>query len=498
MIGYMDQEQLSQLIYRNIESSQDDFALDYPLAGARNPDIAPLCRHLSSVIQEFAEPLETILWLGWESGEETPDAFSATLDALRMIAWHFIYIQDPISDNKSSFIKDLLEHLSGEPSGETSQQYVRSLRQIIQRHPVIKTLQMPPTVAYLTLYDAQNLTNHATKAKSIFLLFANAIANCDGAPTAKEERVLTALRGILNEPNVNMPLAKHEEKQPLLVPQQNAELKDLDTLLAELGGLTGLDTVKNDVIQLVNFLKVQQLRQSKGLNTIPISRHLVFYGNPGTGKTTVARLLAQIYKSLNILSGGHLVETDRSGLVAGYVGQTALKVREVVNQAIGGVLFIDEAYALGSKDGQDFGQEAIDTLLKLMEDNRDDLIVIVAGYTGKMTSFLSSNPGLRSRFNKYLNFPDYYPNQLVEIFLFFCREAGFILSPLAQEKLSILLDELYSQRDESFGNARLARNIFEQVIHHHASRVVMVADLNEEKLSTLEAEDIPVEISGDF
>ena len=205
----------------------------------------------------------------------------------------------------------------------------------------------------------------------------------------------------------------------------------------------------------------------------------------------MARLLAEIYHAMGLLRIGHLVEVDRAGLVAGYVGQTAIKVTEVVKRALGGVLFIDEAYALYKGGDQDFGEEAIDTLLKLMEDYRDDLIVIVAGYTGNMKDFIVSNPGIRSRFNKYFTFDDYKPEELVEIYSLFCRRSDYVLSTDAKQDLLQMLYVLYGNRDKTFGNARLARNIFENTVSNQANRIVSLDHIDEFALKTIISKDLP-------
>lgn len=264
-----------------------------------------------------------------------------------------------------------------------------------------------------------------------------------------------------------------------------------EMLLEELNNMTGLDAVKKDVSSLVNLLKIRKMKESRGIQSSEMSLHMVFYGNPGTGKTTVARLLAQIYHAMGILSQGQFVEVDRSGLVAGYVGQTALKVQEVVKNALGGVLFIDEAYALTySSSENDFGQEAVDTLLKALEDHRDDLIVIVAGYTEPMECFLDSNPGLRSRFNKFLSFEDYLPHELVEIFKSMCRKEGYLLEDDCNLFLSDYFNNIYHNRDKTFANGRTVRNYFERVKIRQANRLVLMDNLSDDDLMTITIYDL--------
>ncbi len=264
--------------------------------------------------------------------------------------------------------------------------------------------------------------------------------------------------------------------------------RSTEEILAELDALIGLAHVKTEVRRLTSLLRVQQLRAQHDLPVIETSRHLVFVGNPGTGKTTVARLLSQLYRSLDVVSKGHLVETDRADLVAGYVGQTATKTQAVLESALGGTLLIDEAYSLARGGENDFGREAIDTLVKFMEDHRDDLAVVVAGYPDEMRELIDTNPGLDSRFARTLDFPDYTSDELVAIFELIAGKQGYRLAPVATERLRDVIDD--EPRTRGFGNARFTRNVFEQAVSIHAVRLADVVAPTREQLMTLEPGDI--------
>ena len=287
--------------------------------------------------------------------------------------------------------------------------------------------------------------------------------------------------------------SKTEVRQQAETQQAQAEEKKPETdPMEDLNELIGLTGIKHDVRELYDFTKIQKLRKDAGMKTVPVSMHLVFTGNPGTGKTTVARILARLYKQIGVLSTGQLVECDRSGLVAGYVGQTAVKTQKKIEEAMGGVLFVDEAYSLArsADQGTDFGQEAIDTILKAMEDHRDEFVVIVAGYTKPMETFIHSNPGLQSRFNKFIEFPDYTVDELLAIFDLNCRKYEYVPDPEAREQVKTLLMLRKAQMPENFANAREVRNLFETIITNQARRIAVLEHPTKEEMQKITLEDL--------
>lgn len=286
------------------------------------------------------------------------------------------------------------------------------------------------------------------------------------------------------------PAYREVDLDPAPESEEDKKLTELEKLLKELDSLVGLEAVKDEVKSLINLIKVRSLRKKNNLPVMDMSFHMVFTGNPGTGKTTVARLIAGIYRELGLISKGHLIETDRSGLVAGYVGQTAIKVRETVERALGGVLFIDEAYSLAGQGANDFGDEAIETLVKMMEDHRDNLVVIVAGYTDEMQRFLKSNTGLTSRFNRFISFGDYSDDELVLIMKAISKKSGYTFDEDAIAGVEGYIKSMTPEERRDFGNARGIRNMFERIVVNQANRICRQNISDVESLLRITAEDV--------
>ena len=366
----------------------------------------------------------------------------------------------------------------------SAQQFVSGVSQLLYSAADVDGSMGGATLNFITSYLGSLRT---------FLLTRAAGRHAGAAAEMRRIDVPGGEKRVDNAPKAQESTGEHKSEQKE-EPEQSTE-----ELLAELDSLIGLDGVKREVHSLINLIKVRKLRQQHDLKVMDMSFHMVFTGNPGTGKTTVARLVAKIYKQLGFLSQGQLIETDRSGLVAGYVGQTAGKVTEVVKSALGGILFIDEAYALARKGmDNDFGREAIDTLVKLMEDNRDDLVVIVAGYTDEMHDFLTSNPGLISRFNKYIDFPDYTDDELMAILAMNAKKQGYVIADDGNQAVRRMLEGMSVSDRLDFGNARGMRNTLEKLVQEQANRLAgMTEEITKEMLCEITKEDALVAIHGE-
>ena len=328
--------------------------------------------------------------------------------------------------------------------------------------------------------------------RQVYLDFANAVALSDNEISDDERAWLDNLKEkIVSKEIPQQPKDEERDSERNAVPEHEPVFEEQQkSPMRQLNELIGLRQVKSELQSLTRFIEVNQKRKEAGLRVAAISYHCVFAGNPGTGKTTVARILAGIYRQLGILKKGQLIETDRSGLVAEYVGQTAVKTNKMIDRAIGGVLFIDEAYTLAQGGENDYGREAIATLLKRMEDERDRLVVILAGYTNEIEQFINSNPGLRSRFNRYVHFDDYTEEELFQIFILQAQKYDYHLDDEAKGALRSLLHEKVENRQKDFGNARYVRNLFESVIENQAVRLSANKETDKDSLAIITKADI--------
>jgi len=474
-------------------------------------EVVQLCGEIGVFVEEIAPLLQAAL----KSGSTPNIAEMFRIDFTTAIVV-FGVADGPLVSSELAILADLWCYLlPAEVNSTNAMTSALALAEAFLKANPKPVPTSPQTLSLVETYDRIFETQYARVLRSFVFRLANVVVKTDGVISDAEMEFLKYYEMILRTPaaehprsgtappqasSLNESLARENTGAAVTPnsgahapPAQSQSEPSLEATLTELNSLIGLHQVKAEVGRLVNFLNVERLKQSRGFKSAEVTLHLEFYGNPGTGKTTVARLMAQIYRGLGFLSRGHLVEADRSRLVAGWLGQTAIKTKAVIEEALGGVLFIDEAYSLARTDSQEdiFGKEAIETVLKGMEDHRDDLVVIVAGYPDEMAKFFSSNPGLKSRLNRFIDFEDYSPDELFQIFNNLATRAQYKISASAAERLQVVLLHAFENKDRNFGNGRFARNIFQASIQRLATRLVRLARVTDDDLMTIEAADIP-------
>jgi SpoVK/Ycf46/Vps4 family AAA+-type ATPase len=390
-----------------------------------------------------------------------------------------LYKYDTVSEHRKAALLEHWKVLSNEihkAGAGRPRSFLRSLRSLSQ-------------------YDAKNGTAVFDRIAAAYYTYAQVVMKAAGTITKAQAKRLIKVRALIYGEIPAEEQAARQEAQALSVKTEEAGEPEetLDEVMDKINNLIGMMKVKDQISNFINLIKVRRERELRKLPVSQLSLHAVFYGPPGTGKTTIARYLGKVYRCLGLLKKGHLVETDRADLVAGYVGQTAIRTDEVFQGALDGVLFIDEAYSLTSArdSGRDFGQEAVNTLLKRMEDNRDRIAVIVAGYPDEMKDFIESNPGLRTRFNRFFYFEHYSPRELMQIFDVFMENARYTITDGGRKTLLAYITHYYEQRDRSFGNGRFVRNLFERIVEKQANRIAETFPLTDEILLTLTGWDIP-------